>query len=250
MFNEARPMKRLTVLSTALMLLTIAGTSTVQAQGRGRGRGRGNEEKAAPPPPQVAAAEQQRRIQEEQQRAAAYKQKLDQQVHVVQQQTQRLDQQKRAAQIRAQQQYAAQLQQQQQRLQAQRDYAHDPYVSAPEIYRYTVSGNSRRTNQYGADVLRQAVNTGYQQGYNAGQADRQDRWKSSYQTSPAYLDANYGYTGNYIAQSDYNYYFRQGFRRGYQDAYSNQLQYGTTTNGSPSILSNVLSTILGLVSLR
>lgn len=239
-------MKRVTVLGTALMLLTIGGTSLAHAQGRGRGRG--DEKKAEPPP--VAAAEQQRRIQEEQQRAAAYKQKLDQQVRVVQQQTERLDQQKRAAQIRAQQQYAAQLLQQQQRLQAQRDYAHDPYVSTPHTYRYIVSGSSRQTNQYGADVLRQAVNYGYQQGYNAGLADRQDRWKSSYQTSPAYLDANYGYTGNYVAQSDYNYYFRQGFRRGYQDAFSNHVQYGTTTNGAPSILANVLSSILGLVSIR
>ena len=26
----------------------------------------------------------------------------------------------------------------------------------------------------------------------------------------AYQDANYGYTGMYIPQTDYNYYFRQG----------------------------------------
>lgn len=241
-------MKRLTVLSTALIVMTIGGTSAAHAQGRGRGRG--DEQKQAPPPPQVAAAEQQRRIQEEQQRAAAYKQKLDQQVHVVQQQTARLDQQKRAAQIRAQQQYAAELQQQQQRLQAQRNYANDPYISTPHTYRYTIAGNSRQTNQYGADVLRQAVRIGYQQGYNAGLADRQDRWKSSYQTSPAYLDANDGYVGNYVAQADYNYDFRQGFRRGYEDAYNSRSQYGTVTNGSPSILANVLSSILGLVSLH
>lgn len=239
-------MKRVTLPSMALMVLTIGGTSAMQAQGRGRGRG--DEQK--PPPPPVAAAEQQRRIQEEQQRAAQYKQKLDQQVRVVQQQTAHLDQQKRAAQIRAQQQYAEQLQQQQQRLQAQRDYAHDPYISTPHSYRYTISGNSRLTNQYGADVLRQAVNFGYQQGYNAGLADRQDHWRSSYQTSPAYEDANYGYTGSYIAQADYNYYFRQGFRRGYEDAYGNRLQYGSVTNGTPGILATVLTGILGLVALR
>lgn len=241
-------MKRVTVLSTALMLLTLGGTSAMQAQGRGRGRG--DDQKAAPPPPQVAAAEQQRRIREEEQRTAAYKQKLDQQVRVVQQQAARLDQQKRAAQIRAQQQYAAQLQQQQQRLQTQRDYAHDPYISTPHTFRYTISGKSRQTNQYGADVLRDAVNNGYQQGYNAGLADRQDRWRSSYQTSPAYLDANYGYTGSYVAQADYNYYFRQGFRRGYEDAYGNRLQYGTVTNGAPAILATVLAGILGLVAIR
>lgn len=242
-------MKRLTVLSTALLLIVVGGTSVMQAQGRGRGRGRGDDKKDAPPQP-VAAAEQQRRIQEEQERAAAYKQRLDQQVRVVQQQTAKLDQQRRTAQIRAQQQYAAQLVQQQQRFQAQRNYSNDPYISAPQVYRYTIAGTERRTNQYGANVLRQAVNTGYQQGYNSGQADRQDRWTSSYQSSPAYLDANDGYVGNYVAQSDYNYYFRQGFRRGYTDAYNSRSQYGTTTNGTPSILSNVLSSILGLVSLQ
>ena len=36
-------------------------------------------------------------------------------------------------------------------------------------------GRYYETNQYGADLLRQAVNYGYDQGVRAGQADRQDR---------------------------------------------------------------------------
>ncbi len=112
-------------------------------------------------------------------------------------------------------------------MQVQRDYRSDPYVITPHAYRYVISGTPRQTNQYGADVLRQAVQYGYDQGYRAGQADRQDGWRSSYQTEPAYLDANYGYLGNYVAQADYNYYFRQGFQRGYQDGYAAHLQYGT-----------------------
>lgn len=91
---------------------------------------------------------------------------------------------------------------------------------------------------------------GYDQGYRAGQADRQDGWRSSYQTEPAYLDANYGYLGNYVAQSDYNYYFRQGFQRGYQDGYAARLQYGTNANGTVAILASVLAAILGLVTIR
>ena len=239
-------MKRIRMLSAAIAVLAIVGNTAVHAQGRGRGRGEVQNQQQTP----VPAAEQQRRIKQEQQRAAVYKKQLDQQVKVVQKKTAVLEKQKRAAQLRAQQQYAAQLQQQQQRLQAERDYANDPYISAPPAYRYVIAGSSRQTNEYGVEVLRQAVNTGYQQGYLAGQADRQDGWKSSYQSCPAYQDANYGYTGNYVAQSDYNYYFRQGFRRGYQDGYAASLQYGTTSNGTTSILTNVLTAILGLIPIR
>jgi hypothetical protein len=234
------------VLSATIALLAIGGNTAVHAQGRGRGRGEVQNRQPTP----VPAAEQQRRIEEERERAAAYQKHVDQQLRVVQQKTAVLDRQRRAAQFRAQQQYATQLQEQQRRLQAERDYSNDPYISAPPAYRYVIAGSSRQTNEYGAQVLRQAVNTGYQQGQLAGQADRQDGWRSSYQGSPAYQDANFGYTGNYVAQSDYNYYFRQGFRRGYQDGYAASVQYGTTANGTTSILTNVLTAILGLVPIR
>ena len=124
----------------------------------------------------------------------------------------------------------------------------DPYFTAPRQYRYRLAGTSRETNQYGADLLRQGVNYGYQQGYQTGRADKQDRQQSNYQRSYAYRDANYGYNGNYVPQSDYNYYFRQGFQRGYTDGYGNTQQFGTVTSGSQSILSTVLSTILSLTS--
>ena len=35
-------------------------------------------------------------------------------------------------------------------------------------------------------------------------------------TPMPYRDANYGYSGYYVDRSDYNHYFREGFRRGYQ----------------------------------
>jgi hypothetical protein len=135
-------------------------------------------------------------------------------------------------------------------LQAARDYSRDPYIIAPYTYGYVVSGNQRQTNQYGADVLRQAVNYGYQEGFQSGQADRQDGWAANYQNSYAYTDANYGYAGNYVDQSDYNYYFRQGFRRGYEDGYYSRSQYGSSSSGTTSILGSVLSAVLGLTSLR
>jgi flagellar biosynthesis/type III secretory pathway protein FliH len=119
-------------------------------------------------------------------------------------------------------------------------------VSTPQTYRYVVGGTTRQTNQYGADVLRQAVNNGYEQGFRAGQADRADRRRASYRTSFGYQDANFGYGGSYVDQSDYNYYFRAGFRRGYDDGYNSRSQYGTSSNGAPSILGSLLTSILGL----
>jgi len=41
----------------------------------------------------------------------------------------------------------------------------------------------------------EAVNYDYKHGFRAGQADREDRWRSNYQDSYAYQDANYGYGG-------------------------------------------------------
>jgi hypothetical protein len=193
---------------------------------------------------------QRQRTLAEQQRASQYRQSLDQQVRFNQQQAAQLQQQKRANQYRAEQQYLAQLRQQQLQLQTARNYSNDPYIRAAPSYRYSYSGTTRETNQYGADVLRQAVNYGYQEGVRFGQADRQDGWAANYQNSAAYRDANYGYAGNYVDQADYNYYFRQGFQRGYGDGYNSQSQYGTSLNGSSSMLATLLSSILGLTSLR
>jgi len=216
------------------------------ASARGRAVARTAPVATARPVP-VAAAVQQQRVRAEQQRAAQYRPRLDQQLRLGQQRSAQLQQQKHLALYRAQQQYLAQLRAQQLRLQTARNYSNDPYVRAVPTYRYAYSGYNRETNQYGADVLRQAVNDGYQEGVRFGQADRQDGLSPNYQNNYAYQDANYGYAGNYVDQSDYNYYFRQGFQRGYTDGYYSRSQYG---NGSSSILANLLTTILGLTSLR
>jgi len=104
-------------------------------------------------------------------------------------------------------------------------------------------------NQYGADMLRQALNLGYEQGVRAGQSDREDRWRFNYQDSFAFQDATYGYSGYYVELNDYRYYFREGFRRGYEDGYYSRSQYGRYSNGSGSLLGNILSAILNLQNL-
>jgi hypothetical protein len=200
---------------------------------------------------------QQQLIEHQQQRIAQYRQHLDQQQQqqrrqAVQQQTAMLRQQNRASQYRFQEEYLERMRQQQVRLDNDRDhdYNHDPYFYTAPTYRYNRAGSYYETNQYGADLLRRSVNYGYEEGFRTGEADRQDRWRSDYRDSYAYQDANYGYTGYYVDQDEYNYYFRQGFSRGYEDGFSSRNQYGSYSNGSYSVLGAILGQILDFQSLR
>jgi hypothetical protein len=205
------------------------------------------------PPGQQARLPQDRQrqlIDQQQQRITQYQQVLDQQQRLAQQQAEQLQQQKRTAQYQFQQQYLARLREQRVVLTRQYDYYNDPYFYTPPTYRYYRAGSYYNTNEYGARMLRQAINFGYEEGYRAGLADRSDRWRFGYQDSYAFQDANYGYTGFYVDQGDYNYYFREGFRRGYEDGFYGRYQYGRNVNGSYSILGGVLSQILRLTSLR
>jgi len=199
----------------------------------------------------LSQQEQQQLIARQRQRSTQYGQHLDQQMRIAEQQTVQLQQQKRMAQYRFQQQYLVRLRQQRMRIVNERhDYDRDPYFYTASSYRYYRGGSYYQTNQYGADLLRQAVNYGYEEGYRAGQADQQDGWRFNYQDSYPYRDANYGYSGYYVDRDDYNYYFREGFRRGYEDGYNSRYQYGRYSNGNYSIQNTILSEILKLVSLR
>ena len=128
------------------------------------------------------------------------------------------------------------------------NYDNDPYFYSAPSYRYQRGGSYYEVNQYGADVLRQAVNAGYNEGYQSGRADRMDRWHADYRNAFAYQDASYGYNGYYLSRNDYSYYFRQGFQKGYDDGYYSRSQYGRSRNGSYSILGTILTSILGLQS--
>ena len=207
------------------------------------------------PPGHQARLPQQRQrvlITQQRRRWVDYRRSLDQQRARERQWAATLQQQRRMTYYRYQQDYWARMRQQQQDLQRYNNYNYnnDPYFYTASNYRYSYGGNNYQTNQYGADMLRAAVNNGYAEGYRAGEADRQDRFGGGYQNSYAYQDANLGYNGMYVNQGDYNYYFRQGFNRGYQDGYNGQYQYGQYSNGNRSILGAILGTILNLQSLR
>jgi len=120
----------------------------------------------------------------------------------------------------------------------------------PAHYRYYWGGTWYTTSNYGADVLRQAVDWGYREGLRAGRADRFDGWPADYRDSIAWRNGDYGYGGRYISRADYAYYFRQGFQRGYDDGYFGRMQYGRYVDNDVAIAEAVIATILGLQLLR
>jgi hypothetical protein len=191
-------------------------------------------------------------IWQQQQQLVQYREHLDQQQRLAQPQAAQLRQQRRTALAGVQQQYVARLRQQQTRVQNSDRYnfGRDPFFWTPPTVRYSRGGAYYETNQYGVNLLRQAVNYGYEEGIRVGMADRQDRWASNYEGSWAYQDANYGYSGFYVGRNDYNTYFREGFRRGYEDGYHSRHQFGTYTRGRGTVLGAVLATILNFQAIR
>jgi hypothetical protein len=95
-------------------------------------------------------------------------------------------------------------------------------------------------------MLQRAIRDGYEEGFYAGQADRQDGYGYNLEESYGYQDGSYGYDGYYVELSEYQYYFREGFRRGYEDGYYSRSRYGSYSNGGYSILGTILESILGL----
>jgi len=152
-----------------------------------------------------------------------------------------LQQQRRLNQYRFQRLYFERLRQDRLRVQSQRQFSFSPYS-----YRYYRGGRYYQANQYGADLLRRALNLGYEEGVRAGIADREDRWRNNYRDSYAYQDATYGYDGYYVDLTEYQYYFREGFRRGYEDGFYSRSRYGIQSNGAFSLIGSVLQAILNL----
>jgi hypothetical protein len=160
-----------------------------------------------------------------------------------------MQQQNRNQQYRYLSDYNQRVREQQMQYQNQQfDYSNDPYFYSAPIYSYQRDGQSYQLNQYGADLLRQAINYGYGEGRRAGRADRRDHWRSDYRDSYAYQEADYGYSGYYLDRDEYSYYFREGFRRGYSDGYYGRRHYGNYSNGSYNIMGSMLSVILQLQS--
>jgi len=175
----------------------------------------------------VSEQEQRERIRKQEQRLEAYRHNIRLREELAQRDAQILRQQKRMQQLRFQEQYEERLRAQRNALsRARYDYYNDPFYYTAPNYRYRRGGSYYRTNQYGIKQLERALQAGYNEGYRAGRADRQDRWRYDYRSTFPYRDASFGYEGRYIDQNEYNHYFREGFERGYDDGYYGRNKYG------------------------
>ena len=175
----------------------------------------------------VSQQEQQERIRKQEQELALYRKNIALREELAERDAQILRQQKRIQHLRFQEQYEARLRAQRAQLtRARYDFYNDPFYYTAPNYRYRRDGRYYQTNQYGIKKLEQALQAGYNEGFQAGRADREDRWRYDYRSAFAYQDANYGYDGRYIRQDEYNHYFREGFQRGYEDGYYGRQKYG------------------------
>lgn len=99
-------------------------------------------------------------------------------------------------------------------------YSSRPGYRYSPSYRYSYGGRYYNTDDYGARLLRNSINFGYQQGIEAAYVARQSNWGYDYyRDCDAYRSGLYGYEGGYIDQGQYSYYFRLGFERGYREAF-------------------------------
>jgi hypothetical protein len=114
-------------------------------------------------------------------------------------------------------------------------------------YRLQRGGQFYETDQRGVDLIRRAIDMGYQQGRRAGSNDRRYGRGDNYRDDSNYRTGNYGYQ-SYVDLDQYQHYYREGFERGYRDGYSSEAQYGSNSGGKWSILGTILDGILNLRS--
>ena len=81
----------------------------------------------------------------------------------------------------------------------------------------------------------------------AGATDRRYTRRDDYRDESYYRSGTYGYQ-SYVDRDQYQYYYREGFERGYRDGYTDQSRFGTYSGGKWSILTTVLNGILNLRS--
>jgi len=205
------------------------------------------------PAKRVSKEEQDARIKKQQANMQLYKQNIALREEVAERDEQILRQQKRIAHLRFQEAYRQRLLQQRTALMnARYDYYNDPFYYTGPSYRYRRGDQYYTTNDIGIGTLKQALNQGYKEGYRAGRADHEDRWRFDPRSSFAYQDANFGYDGRYVPQDEYNYYFREGFERGYEDGYYGRRKYGSggDDNNEWWIAAGVIGAILAIQAIN
>ena len=114
-----------------------------------------------------------------------------------------------------------------------------------ERWRVRRSGRYYDVDRNQADMLRQAVRAGYEQGYQAGRDARTSRRRGNYRSMSVYREGTYGYNSG-VDRNLYQYYFQQGLQRGWDDGYRSRFRYGSNVNGAAAITDAILNSLLNL----
>jgi flagellar biosynthesis/type III secretory pathway protein FliH len=130
----------------------------------------------------------------------------------------------------------------QERLRMERERMQARNSNRFRVYR---NGSWYNTDRRGADLLRNAVQEGYRQGFQAGVTDRRNRRGLNWGGSNVYRSGTFGWQ-NHVDRGQYQHYFQQGFQRGYQDGFNNRNQFGSNSGGGLYVLSSILGQLLDI----
>jgi flagellar biosynthesis/type III secretory pathway protein FliH len=130
----------------------------------------------------------------------------------------------------------------QERLRMERERMQARNSNRFRVYR---NGSWYNTDRRGADLLRNAVQEGYRQGFQAGVTDRRNRRGLNWGGSNVYRSGTFGWQ-SHVDRGQYQHYFQQGFQRGYQDGFNNRNQFGSNNNGGLNVLSSILGQLLDI----
>lgn len=133
----------------------------------------------------------------------------------------------------------------QERLRMERERLQNVQARNNNRFRVYRNGSWYNTDRRGADMLRQAVQEGYRQGFQAGVTDSRNRRRMNWGTSGVYRLGTVGWNGH-VDRGQYQYYFQQGFQRGYQDGFNNRNQFGSNNGGGLNILGSILGQLLDI----
>lgn len=123
-------------------------------------------------------------------------------------------------------------------------------VTNAQIRIYTQTDRYDQDDRYDRrEVLRQAVNRGYQQGFSEGQMDRRSGRRMDYYDSGTYRSATFGFSRAYGSgmRDRYQRAFQRGFERGYEDGYNTRYRYGYRTNNGLQVVGSLLNSIINSI---
>jgi hypothetical protein len=121
---------------------------------------------------------------------------------------------------------------------------YSPYYGGHVLFDYEQGPYS---GDYTDELVRRAYNSGYEQGYMAGQAARYNGYSGSAYEDPYFFENDgYGYGAYSISMNRQRRCLSEGYERGYLDALDRNDEYDSQFGGDVDLVSLMLSSVLGM----